>query len=89
MPIQRLPVCVLFLIEYCIEIMPGIPMPAEDALGPGLRIYHFGGIIVHSKAVVRKGCTHYHGVTLGGLGGWSGTPRVEYHVLIKHASFPW
>jgi serine O-acetyltransferase len=70
------------------EIMPGIPIPAEAALGPGLRIHHFGGIIGHSKAVV-EGRTRYHGVTVGGLGGWGGIPHVGYHVLGKHASFPW
>jgi serine acetyltransferase len=36
------------------EIMPGIPVSAETALGPGLRIHHLGGIIVHSKAVVEE-----------------------------------
>ena len=70
-------------------MMPGIPIPAEAVLGPGLRIHHFGGIIVHSKAVVGEGCTRYYGVTLGGLGGWGGTPHLGYHVLVKHASFPW
>jgi serine O-acetyltransferase len=42
------------------ESMLGTPIPVEAALGPGLRIHHFGGIIVHSKAVVWEGCTHYH-----------------------------
>jgi len=60
--------CVLFLIEHYIEIMPGIPIPAEAVLGPGLLIHHFGGIIVHFKAVVGEACTRYYGVTLGGLG---------------------
>ena len=44
-------------------------MPAEAALGLGLRIYHFGGIIVHDKAPIRKDGTHSHRVALGGLGG--------------------
>jgi serine acetyltransferase len=71
------------------ESMLRIPIPAEAALGPGLRIHHFGGIIAHSKAVAREDSTHYHGVTLGGLGGWGGTPPVGYHILVKHTSFPW
>jgi serine O-acetyltransferase len=70
------------------EIMPGIPVPAEAALGPGLRIHHFDGIIVHSKAVVEEGRTRYHGITVGGLGRCGGIPHVGYHVLGKHASFP-
>ena len=71
------------------EVMLGTPIPVEAALGPGLRLHHFGGIIAHSKAVVREDSTHYHRVTLGGLGGWDGTPMVGYHVLVKHTSFPW
>jgi len=39
------------------EIMLGPPMPVEAALGPGLRIHHFGGIIVRSKAIAGEGCT--------------------------------
>jgi serine acetyltransferase len=54
MPSQQMPLCVLFLIAHCMEIMPGIPVSAETALGPGLRIHHLGGIIVHSKAVVEE-----------------------------------
>jgi len=71
-----------FLIERCIEITTGISIPAEAQIGQGLRIHHFGGIIVHSKAVVGEGCTLYHGVTLGDLGGWGGAPRIGNHVLI-------
>ena len=68
------------------EIMFGPPMPVEAALGPGLRIHHFGGIIVHSKAVVWEGCTHYHGVTLGGLGGGDSPRWVS--LLVKYSSLP-
>jgi serine O-acetyltransferase len=71
-----------FFIERCIESTTGISIPAEATIGPGLRIHHFGGIIVHSKAVVGEGCTLYHGVTLGDLGGWGGAPRIGHHVLI-------
>jgi len=59
------------------EIMFGPPMPVEAALGPGLRIHHFGGIIVHSKAVVEEGRIRYHRVTMGGLGGWGSTRWVS------------
>lgn len=71
-----------FVIERCIEITTGISLPAEARIGPGLRIHHFGGIIVHSHAVIGAGCTLYHGVTLGDLGGWGGAPQVGDAVLI-------
>jgi len=68
------------------ESMPGTPIPVEAALGLALRIHPCGGIIVRSKAVVREGGTHHHGITLGG---WGGTPHVGYHVLVTHANFSW
>jgi serine O-acetyltransferase len=48
----------------------------------GLRIHHFGGIIVNSEASIGEYCTLYHGVTLGDLGGWGGSPRVGNRVMI-------
>ena len=59
------------------DITTGIAIPAESTLLPGLRIHHFGGIIVHSKAVVEEGRIRYHGVTVGGLGGWGSTRWVS------------
>jgi serine O-acetyltransferase len=73
---------VRFFIERFIEIMTGISIPAQAAIGKGLRIHHFGGVIVHSAAVVGEYCTLYHGVTLGDRGGWGGAPRVGNRVLI-------
>jgi serine O-acetyltransferase len=73
---------VRFLVERFIEIITGISIPAQAAIGKGLRIHHFGGIILHSAAVVGEHCTIYHGVTLGDRGGWGGAPRVGNRVLI-------
>jgi serine O-acetyltransferase len=71
-----------FFVERFIEIITGISIPAQATIGKGLRIHHFGGIIVHSTAVVGECCTIYHGVTLGDRGGWGGAPRVGDRVLI-------
>lgn len=73
---------VRLVVERCIEITTGISIPAEATIGPGLRIHHFVGIILHSQAVVGAGCTFYQGITLGDLGGLGGAPRVGNHVLI-------
>jgi serine O-acetyltransferase len=67
-----------FFIERFIEITTGISLPAEATIVPGLRIHHFGGIIMHSKAVVGEGCTL--GVTLAIWEG--GAPHIGHHVLI-------
>ena len=41
-----------FLVERFTEITTGISLPAQARIGKGLRIHHFGGIIVHSEAVL-------------------------------------
>jgi serine O-acetyltransferase len=71
-----------FFIERFTEITTGISIPVQARIGRGLRIHHFGGIIVHSEAVIGEGCTIYHGVTLGDLGGWGGAPSIGNHVVI-------
>ena len=71
-----------FVVERFVEIITGISIPAQATIGKGLRIHHFGGIIVHSAAVLGEYCTVYHGVTLGDRGGWGGAPRVGNRVLI-------
>jgi serine O-acetyltransferase len=73
---------VRFLAERFIEITTGISIPAEATIGKGLRIHHFGGIILHSAAILGEHCTLYHGVTLGDRGGYGGAPRVGTRVLI-------
>jgi len=71
-----------FIFERFIEITAGISIPVEAGIGKGLRIHHFGGIIIHSEATVGERCTIYQGVTLGDLGGWGGAPRIGNDVMI-------
>jgi serine O-acetyltransferase len=71
-----------FIAERFIEITSGISIPIQASIGKGLRIHHFGGIIFHPETIIGEGCTIYHGVTLGDLGGWGGAPRIGNHVII-------
>jgi serine O-acetyltransferase len=71
-----------FFVERFAEIVTGISIPAQVRIGKGLRIHHFGGIIVNSEVSIGEYCTLYHGVTLGDLGGWGGVPHVGNHVVI-------
>jgi serine O-acetyltransferase len=73
---------VRFIFERFIEITTGISIPAEAAIGKGLRIHHFGGIIIHPEAVVGEECTLFHGVTIGDLGVRPGAPHIGNRVLI-------
>src|SRR5690348_5477737 len=73
---------VRFFCERFIEMTTGISIPAEASIGQGLLIHHFGGIIIHSAAIIGENCTIYHGVTLGDRGGYGGAPRIGHRVLI-------
>lgn len=48
-----------------VETMTGIGLPKLCAVGPGLRIHHFGGIFVHADVTIGSGCTLRHGITIG------------------------
>lgn len=54
-----------FPIEKLVEIFCGISLPASAKIGPGLRIHHFGGIVIHDTTEIGKNATIYHNVTIG------------------------
>jgi serine O-acetyltransferase len=47
------------------ETLTGISIPKSVQVGPGLRIYHFGNIIVHADAEIGANCILRQGVTIG------------------------
>jgi serine O-acetyltransferase len=46
-------------------IITGIQIPRGCKIGPGLRIYHFGCLVLNPLTVIGKNCTLRHGVTIG------------------------
>ena len=48
-----------------VETLTGIMLPKEAQIGPGLRIYHFGNIIIHPDTKIGARCVLRHGVTIG------------------------
>lgn len=48
-----------------VELLTGISIPKSVEIGPGLRIYHFGNIVIHKRVVIGANCTLRHGVTIG------------------------
>jgi serine O-acetyltransferase len=63
--IRRLGERFYWLAFRIIETLTGISIPKSARVGPGLRIYHFGTIIVHADAQIGANCTLRHGVTIG------------------------
>ncbi|MFZ2629002.1 MAG: serine acetyltransferase [Rugosibacter sp.] len=47
------------------ETLFGISLPKLAHIGPGLRIWHFGGIFIHHEARLGARCTLRQGVTIG------------------------
>ena len=47
------------------ETLTGISLPKEARVGPGLRIWHFGGIVIHPGVEIGANCVLRQGVTLG------------------------
>ena len=48
-----------------VETLSGISLPKSAAIGPGLRICHFGGVFINPDVVIGKNCTLRQGVMIG------------------------
>jgi serine O-acetyltransferase len=49
------------------EVLTGVELPPETTVGPGLRIWHGGNIVVNPNSRIGAGCVLRHGVTIGNL----------------------
>lgn len=63
-----------------VETLTGISLPKLVDVGPGLRIHHFGGIVIHSGVRIGAGCTIRQNVTLGALREGGPLPVLENDV---------
>lgn len=63
-----------------IELGTGISLPLGVHIGPGLRIWHFGGIFVAPGTRLGAYCTLRQGVTLGNRHSDDAVPHLGDHV---------
>lgn len=63
--LRRVSALVYACLHTPVEVITGISIPRRTSIGPGLRIYHFGPIVVHPDARIGANCTLAHGVTIG------------------------
>lgn len=54
-----------WIIFRLVEVVTGISIDVNAVIGPGLRIFHFGNILIHGRAVIGANCTLRQGVTIG------------------------
>jgi len=73
-----------YLLNFGVKMCWGIDIPRRAAIGPGLYIGHFGGIIISRHAVIGANCSLSHDVTIGisGTGDKRGAPSIGNHVYI-------
>lgn len=64
-PLRSLLDRLYWLLFRITETLTGISIPKSVRVGPGLRIYHFGNVIVHADAEIGANCTLRHGITIG------------------------
>jgi serine O-acetyltransferase len=62
---QTIELKLYWLMFRIVETLTGISIPLDAQIGPGLRIYHFGNIFIHSETVIGRNCTLRQGVTIG------------------------
>lgn len=76
-PAFRWPLNKLYWIGFSFsEICSGISIPKSVRIGPGLKIWHFGSIIIHPSTVIGANCILRQGVTLGNRRGADDAPVI-------------
>lgn len=67
-----------FVLQLLVQVVWGIDISRRATIGPGLYIGHFGGIFVHSDAVLGERCSLSQDVSIGigGNGARRGVPVV-------------
>jgi serine O-acetyltransferase len=75
-PLKRVMLRFYWVLYRIIETAVGITLPPSARIGPGLRIWHFGNIVVHADVVIGANCTLRHGVTIGNRRPGGPVPRI-------------
>lgn len=79
-PIKSLRFWFYWLMFRGVETLTGISIDHRAVIGPGLRIYHFGNIFIHDRAVLGAHCTLRQGVTIGTVGDNGPAPTIGDNV---------
>lgn len=66
-----------WLLFRIVETLTGISFSKSVVIGPGLRIWHFGGIFIHQNVRIGANCTLRQGVTIGNRNVGGPVPVIE------------
>lgn len=67
---------------FFLSIFTGINIPRSTQIGEGLRIHHYGCIIINSHSIIGKNCKIRHGVTIGNKNSDDDCPTIGDHCNI-------
>ena len=81
-PLKRLSLKLYWLFYRIVETASGITLPLSAEIGPGLRIWHFGNVMLHGKVVIGANCTLHHGVTIGSRRARGAAPTLGDNVYV-------
>ena len=70
------------ILQRLVEVWTGVSISPKAEIGPGLVIFHFGGVIVNGSVVMGRECSLHHDVTIGNRTPGSGSPRIGDRVVI-------
>ena len=79
-PARTLRLKFYWLMFRLVETLTGVSIDIEATIGPGLRIYHFGNVFIHGRAVLGANCTLRQGVTIGAVGDDGPAPTIGDNV---------
>ena len=74
------PIVVLYVLY--VEWLLGIELNLKSQIGPGLRLYHGTGLVVHESAVLGRNCALRHCTTIGMKKGVADSPIIGDNVDI-------
>jgi putative colanic acid biosynthesis acetyltransferase WcaB len=81
-PVRWLGTPLVALYVLCVEWGLGIELNLKSRIGPGLRLYHGTGLVVHEKAVLGSNCSLRHCTTIGMKDGPDDVPTIGDYVDI-------
>lgn len=70
------------MLQRIAEVWTGISISPKASIGPGLIIYHFGGVIINGNAEIGRDCRIHHEVTIGNRQPGGPSPKLGDRVMI-------
>jgi serine O-acetyltransferase len=77
----------VWIVSVFMQVLTGNEIPPTTEIGPGLMIWHSGGIVIHSASKIGEHCTLHQGVTIGVRESGGDTPvigdRVDFGSYVQ------